>query len=94
MHFSLLLLTLIVSDLFADKNSLGQYVLTWVAQKTTDKFTGDLAPLVNRLLQTKKTGFPTSSDYLGYAALGSEALWANTTVTFSVPTLSIDIVAK
>ncbi|CAM1501253.1 Fc.00g104150.m01.CDS01 [Cosmosporella sp. VM-42] len=78
-------------DLFTDQNSLGQYVLTWVAEKTTDKFTADLAPLVAQLLKTKKKGYPTAADYLGYVGFGSEAYWSNATVTFHVPNLSIDI---
>ena len=38
--------------------------------------------------------FPSSSDYLGYIGMGTEAYYAKKEVTFHVPTLSIDIETK
>ncbi|TDZ13576.1 putative xyloglucan-specific endo-beta-1,4-glucanase A [Colletotrichum spinosum] len=84
-------------SLYAGQNSLKQYVLTWVASATTEKFVGDLAPLVAKLTDSTitKTGvkFPSTATYLGYMGLGSEALSAKSVVSFRVPTLSIDIKA-
>ena len=80
----------LVSSLYTGQNSLDQYVLTWVASETTEKFHGDLAPLVTKLT-TLSGNYPTESDYLGYMGLGSEALYATNSTTFYVPMLSIDI---
>ncbi|KAF9876856.1 hypothetical protein CkaCkLH20_05702 [Colletotrichum karsti] len=84
--------------LYAGQNSLKQYVLTWVAPNT-EHFVGDLTELVKQItsLPASVTAlatdvkFPTSSTYLGYMGLGSEALSATKVVTFRVPTLTIDI---
>ncbi|KAF7557061.1 hypothetical protein G7046_g6121 [Stylonectria norvegica] len=81
-------------NLFAAQNSLKQYVLTWVAEDTTEKFTGDLSVLYKEILSMKNADFPTESDYLGYMGLGSETLSTNDFVTFDVPLLSIDIQAS
>ncbi|KAL0934854.1 xyloglucan-specific endoglucanase [Colletotrichum truncatum] len=84
-------------SLYAGQNSLKQYVLTWVASATTEHFVGDLTPLVKKLTDSTITStasdvkFPSSSTYLGYMGLGSEALSAKKVITFRVPTLSIDI---
>lgn len=81
-------------SLYVEQNSLEQNVLTWVAENTTEKFHGDLEPLVARILEETGPRYPSASDYLGYMGLGSEALSADTTVTFHVPMLSIDIKAS
>ncbi|OLN89332.1 Endoglucanase A [Colletotrichum chlorophyti] len=80
-------------ELFFGQNSLDQYVLTWVTNNT-EHFVGDLAPLINKLTTMNRANFPTTSTYLGYMGLGSEALSAKDVVTFRVPSLSIEIKSK
>ena len=75
-------------DLYFGDNSNGQQVFTWVAQGNTTEFRGDIAPLITTLSQH---GGPTSADYLGYVAFGSEALYSSTNVTFAVHSLNIDL---
>lgn len=79
------------SNLYSGQNGLGQNVLTWLASATTERFNGDVAPLLSQLLTSNLADAPGSSDYLGYWGLGSEAFSANSNVTFSVPLLSVDI---
>jgi len=76
-------------DLYFGDNSIGQKVFTWVAQTNTTSMDADIAPLVNELANH---GGPTTSDYLGYIAFGSEALYSVDNVTFAVPKLSMDMV--
>lgn len=83
-----------LSDLHFDNNENDQGVLTWVAANNTEKFKGDLLPLVTFILDMNNSSFPNSADYLGYVSLGTEALSATKEVTFHVPTLSIDIEGK
>ncbi|PHH78488.1 hypothetical protein CDD80_6756 [Ophiocordyceps camponoti-rufipedis] len=78
-------------NLFYGQNDRKQHVLTWKSTSNADEFHGDLAPLINEVLDTNRPGFPSSSDYLGYFSFGSEAYFSNKPVTFSVPSLSIDI---
>ncbi|CRK11639.1 xyloglucan-specific endo-beta-1 like protein [Verticillium longisporum] len=78
-------------NLYVGQNSLKQHVLTWVAKNTTEKFHGDLMPLVTKLMGMRGANFPKTTDYLGYMGLGSEALSTSEPVTFWVPELSIDI---
>lgn len=85
---------LLFSDLYVGKNGNGQNVLTWYSTKTADKFHGDLAPLVNRLVKLGKTNFPEDSDYIGYMSLGTETYSSDEYVTFHVPELSIDVSTK
>ncbi|KAF5003422.1 hypothetical protein FDECE_10019 [Fusarium decemcellulare] len=68
-----------------------QKVLTWYVDDPVEKFKGDLAPLVNEILSMDDSDYPSPSDYLGYMSWGTEAYSVNTTVTFDVPSLSIDI---
>lgn len=75
-------------DLYFGDNSNGQQVYTWVAQGNTTEFVGDIEPLITTLADH---GGPTSADYLGYVAFGSEALYSTQNVTFAVPSLSIDL---
>lgn len=84
----------ITFSLYFGQNSLEQSVLTWVASETVDDFSGDLVPLVEQLTSLGRTDFPTTSDFIGYMGLGSEALSAKTNVTFSVLPLTIDIQAS
>ena len=85
------LLTAAHSSLYTGQNSLDQYVLTWYATSTTEKFHGDIAPLITKLTTLSGGTYPTEDDYLGYMGLGSEALYATQPTTFYVPQLSIDI---
>lgn len=73
---------------------MDQYVLTWKATATIEHFVGDLAPLLTKLTTMTNANFPTTSTYLGYMGLGSEALSATNVVTFRVPTLSMEIKAS
>jgi hypothetical protein len=68
--------------------------LTWLASGTVDTFTGDISPLVTKLSTMNLADFPAESDYLGYWGFGSEAFSSNANVTFSVPSLSVDIQAS
>lgn len=81
------------SSLYTGENQLGQYVLTWIASDTTEKFTGDLSPLINGVvdLQVTNAKTPSDSDYLGYMSMGSEAYSSDREVTFHVPELAVDI---
>lgn len=78
-------------SLYYGTNSLKQNVLTWLASETTDKFNGDLLPLITKLFTLNNANFPSKTDYLGYFAFGSEAYYSTDFVTFSVPKLSIDV---
>ncbi len=78
-------------NLYYGQNSLGQNVLTWVASKTTDSFTGDLLPLVTKLFTLDNNEYPTETDYLGYLAFGSEAYYSQQFVTFTAEHFSIDV---
>ncbi|PHH87320.1 hypothetical protein CDD83_9029 [Cordyceps sp. RAO-2017] len=77
--------------LYFDKNDRGQNVLTWKSSDIAHDFHGDISPLMNEILRTRREGFPSPSDYLGYFSFGSEAYHSDKPVTFSVPSLSIDI---
>lgn len=78
-------------NLYVDQNEQKQWVLTWVASAVTEKFHGDISPLLEDLLTMGKANFPSSSDYLGYLSLGTETFYVDAPVTFSVPSLSIDV---
>ncbi|KAF2459007.1 concanavalin A-like lectin/glucanase domain-containing protein [Lineolata rhizophorae] len=75
-------------DLYYGDNALGQTVLTWLADRNTTDFIGDIGPLIHELKH--HTG-PDASDHLGYVAFGSEALYSFENVTFYVPRLAMDI---
>lgn len=80
-------------SLYSGQNGLGQNVLTWLASGTVETFNGDISPLVTKLSTLNLADFPAESDYLGYWSFGSEAFSSNANVTFSVPSLSVDIQA-
>lgn len=90
-HAQVQQLTLISSNLYTGQNGFAQNVLTWVSDKTTEVFTGDIAPLVARLSTITNVVFPVDTLQLGHLGVGSEAFSSNVNVTFSVPVLSIDI---
>lgn len=78
-------------NLYFGQNSQKQYVLTWSAATAIEKFIGDIEPLVTKVGQLGLPNSPSSSDYLGYMGLGSEALWTPQEVTFDVSYLSMDV---
>ncbi|KIV90837.1 hypothetical protein PV10_05445 [Exophiala mesophila] len=77
-------------NLYTGVNGVGQSVLSWVAQSTVQEFEGDLGPLLQGLTGL---GGPTTDDYLGYLAFGSEALSASSNVTFWNPDLRLQILS-
>lgn len=82
------------SKLYYGTNQAKQKVLTWYVDEPTEKFDGDLYPLVEEILSMDNANYPTSSYYIGYMSWGTEAYSANTTVTFDVPSLSINVEKK
>ncbi|RDA88422.1 hypothetical protein CP532_5610 [Ophiocordyceps camponoti-leonardi (nom. inval.)] len=78
-------------NLYVGQNDRKQHVLTWKATSMAHDFHGDISPLIQKVLETERKGFPSASDYLGYLSFGTEAYYSDTPVTFSVPSLSIDI---
>ncbi|KAM5341762.1 hypothetical protein ACJ41O_014793 [Fusarium nematophilum] len=80
--------------LYYDENENKQKVLTWYVDEPVTKFKGDLAPLVEKILDMDNTNYPSASDYMGYMSWGTEAYYANSMVTFDVPSLSIDVVTS
>lgn len=81
----------VLSNLYFGVNGLQQTVLTWVAASTAANFEGDISPLLQGL---DAHGGPAATDYLGYVAFGSEALWSLSNVTLSVPTLQMSVTKK
>ncbi|KAK0386443.1 hypothetical protein NLU13_6279 [Sarocladium strictum] len=81
-------------DLYTGENAAGQKVFTWYSATPIHNYTGDLMPLMDILLAKNDPDYPSTKDYIGYMSLGSEALSANSTVTFHVPTLAIDVELK
>ncbi|CAK7207283.1 hypothetical protein SEUCBS139899_010093 [Sporothrix eucalyptigena] len=77
--------------LYAGTNDKEQHVLTWIAEDAAPKFNGSILPLITGLAKLDLTDYPTSSDYLGYFAFGSEAYYSADEVTFEVESLSMDI---
>ncbi|KAF7715866.1 Xyloglucan-specific endo-beta-1,4-glucanase [Penicillium ucsense] len=81
-------------DLYVGKNTnrAGTLnVLTWLANPSTQKFTGDIYPLITDLYTLKGDVYPSSSDYMGIFQFGTEAYNSAKNVTFSVPKFSVDI---
>ena len=80
-----------LSNLYYAANSFGQMTYTWLAAQNTTDFTGDIGPLLQDL--SNDSG-PTSTDYLGYVAFGSETLYSDRNVTFYVPKLEMDVLVS
>ncbi|KAE8164196.1 concanavalin A-like lectin/glucanase domain-containing protein [Aspergillus tamarii] len=78
-------------QLYTGQNDLKQEVLTWYAANTTEKFDGDILPLISDLYHLNKDIELSKSDYLGVLSMGTEAFSSHTNVTFWMPKLSIDI---
>jgi hypothetical protein len=62
--------------------------LTWVSSGTVQNFYADIGPLLQGLTGI---GGPTTEDYLGYMAFGSEALSATQNVTLYNPVLNMEV---
>jgi hypothetical protein len=85
-------------NLYYGKNGLGQTVMTWMVPAGTiaNQFYGDLSPLVKYDYSSiaslpASNPPPSSSAYLGYIGLGSEAYWSGQNVTLAVHKLSMDV---
>jgi hypothetical protein len=63
-------------------------VWTWVASQVTNRFVGDIKPLVTGL---QAANGPSGSDWLGYFGFGTEAYNSPVNVTFACPELYIDV---
>lgn len=68
-----------------------QNVLTWVATEATEKFNGDLYPLITDLYTLKGSLYPSKDDYMGVFQFGTEAFSSKNNVTFWAPTFALDI---
>ncbi len=85
------------SDLFLGKNSNKQSVFSWVATDMITEFHGDILALLNTIVLDFSNAngfdvdFPTFTDSLGYVGFGTQAFNSEGTVTFFVPSLSIDV---
>jgi hypothetical protein len=66
-------------------------VLSWVATTPTNTFKGDLKPLLDTIFALNNANYPQKSDYLGYLAFGQEAYSSTKNVTFSVPSLTVNV---
>ncbi|KAK5467734.1 hypothetical protein LTS15_000707 [Exophiala xenobiotica] len=78
-------------SLYFGVNGLQQTVLTWMASGPVQNISADFRPLLSDLTSV---GGPSTADYIGYLAFGSEALWSAANVTFYNPSLSMDIVTR
>ena len=74
--------------LYTGQNGNGVNVWTWVASTTTNRFVGDILPLVTAL---ETSSGPNGNDYLGYFGFGTEAYNSPTNVTFACSELYIDV---
>lgn len=77
--------------LFAGINGKKQHVLTWIAETAAPAFNGSILPLITTLPSLNLTAYPTSTDYIGYFAFGSETSYSVDEVTFDVEQLAMDI---
>ncbi|KAL1978348.1 hypothetical protein VTN31DRAFT_1207 [Thermomyces dupontii] len=78
-------------NLYTGRNGVGQQVLTWVPASRTERFSGDILPLLSQPTGAAAIDFPADTDYLGYIAFGTEAFSSKTNVTFSVPNFALDV---
>lgn len=85
-------LLILHSELYSGLNpQTKQMVLSWVATKATNNFKGDLKPLLDTIFGMNNPDYPQKEDYLGYLAFGQEAYSSTKNVTFSVPSLAVDV---
>ncbi|TQV98611.1 Concanavalin A-like lectin/glucanase [Cordyceps javanica] len=79
-------------DLYADKHpTTSQFVLTWKAQTITEKFHGDVFPLIDYILQSGNSSYPSTSDFLGSFGMGTEAYDSPQNVTFYCPDFAVSV---
>ncbi|OAA49706.1 Concanavalin A-like lectin/glucanase [Cordyceps fumosorosea ARSEF 2679] len=82
----------VLFDLYADKHpTTSQFVMTWKAQTITEKFHGDVYPLIDYILTAGNSSYPSSSDYLGSFGMGTEAYDAPSNVTFYCPDFAVTV---
>ncbi|KAH7320773.1 concanavalin A-like lectin/glucanase domain-containing protein [Stachybotrys elegans] len=82
----------VVFSLYNGENQYGQRVLTWVAEEPKERFNGDIFVLVDELLSMDRAGFPSSTDYIGYISVGTEAYaTTDSALTFHASNLAIDL---
>ncbi|CAG8008849.1 unnamed protein product, partial [Penicillium nalgiovense] len=62
----------LTSTLYTGKNEQGQYVLSWVPDTITERFTGDIYPLITDLYNFGGSDYPAKEDYLGSLSFGTE----------------------
>lgn len=62
---------------------------TWVASTVTNRFVGDILPLVTGL---ETANGPNDRDFLGYFGFGTEAYNSPRNVTFACSELYIDVI--
>ncbi|CAG8086582.1 unnamed protein product [Penicillium nalgiovense] len=77
--------------LYTGKNEQGQYVLSWVPDTITERFTGDIYPLITDLYNFGGSDYPAKEDYLGSLSFGTEVYSVDKNVTFWGEQYKIDI---
>ncbi|KAJ5780996.1 hypothetical protein N7457_006156 [Penicillium paradoxum] len=77
--------------LYSGKNDQDQQVLSWVTDVMTEKFTGDIYPLITDLYNLEGDEYPAKDDYLGSLSFGTETYSVDKNVTFSAKHYKIDI---
>lgn len=65
--------------------------MSWVADVMTERFTGDLYPLIADLYNLKGDKYPAKDDYLGSLSFGTETYSVDKNVTFSAKQYKIDV---
>ncbi|KAJ3483930.1 hypothetical protein NLG97_g7185 [Lecanicillium saksenae] len=79
-------------QLYAAKHpTTDQFVMTWKAQQTTEKFHGDVYPLVKYILDAGTAEYPSSDAWLGSFGMGTEAYDAPSNVTFYCPDFAVTV---
>ncbi|KAJ5600280.1 hypothetical protein N7450_001347, partial [Penicillium hetheringtonii] len=67
------------------------YVFTWVVEKITERFVGDLWPLISDLFSLDGSSYPKEDDYLGSLSFGTEAFSSDGNITFWANRYEIDV---
>ncbi|ATY58637.1 Concanavalin A-like lectin glucanase [Cordyceps militaris] len=82
----------VLFDLYADKHpTTSQFVLTWKAKTITEKFHGDVYPLIEYILTAGNSSYPSSEAYLGSFGMGTEAYDSPSNVTFFCPDFAVQV---
>ncbi|KAJ5124763.1 Glycoside hydrolase family 12 [Penicillium bovifimosum] len=77
--------------LYTGANEHQQQVLSWVTENMTERFTGDIYPLITDLYNLPGDNYPAKNDYLGSLSFGTEAYSVDKNVTFWADEYKIDI---